>query len=416
MSLLMKALEKAAKDRSEARSEPAVAPAAVAPAAVAKSELSLEPIPTGAPAAPAPRPETAIRPAAAPLRTGSPLPAAAPAAAPARDPAQAQAGRVTQAQAVSRPAFGIAIAYLHAHPIVVFGALAGVAAIGFGIYVYLQISHPGLFRPAPKAPVQPLVQAPAAPVRTTVTPPAGLIPSAPLLKEAAGAAPAAAGAVRARPQPAARATTPDEAPRSTVSVSQSSPELVLNPLHAQAYAALQAGRAEEAQSLYGQLLGAEPKNVDALLGLAAIAAQQGNSDEAVRRYLQILELEPRHALAQSGLIALLGRADPLAAESKLRQLIAREPSAHLYFTLGNLYADQSQWSAAQQSYFQAHHLEPANPDYAYNLAVALEHVNQSKLALGFYRRAVQLAATRGRVNFNLPQAQQRVAKLAAQVE
>ena len=412
----MKALEKAAKDRSEARSEPAVAPAAVAPAALAKSELSLEPIPTGAPTAPAPRPEPAIRPAAAPPRTGSPLPAAAPAAAPARDPAQAQAGRVTQAQAVSRPAFGVAIAYLHAHPIVVFGALAGVAAIGFGIYVYLQISHPGLFRPAPKAPVQQLIQAPAAPVPATVRQPAGLIPSAPLLKEAAGAAPAAAGAVRAKPKPAARTATPDEAPRNTVSVSQASPEPVLNPVHAQAYAALNAGRSEEAQRLYGQLLSAEPKNVDALLGLAAIAAQQGNSDEAVRRYLQILELEPRHALAQSGLIALLGRADPLAAESKLRQLIAREPSAHLYFTLGNLYADQSQWSAAQQSYFQAHHLEPANPDYAYNLAVALEHVNQSKLALGFYRRAVQLAATRGRVNFNLPQAQQRVAKLAAQVE
>ena len=418
MSLLMKALEKAAKDRSEARSEPAVAPAAVAPATLAKSELFLEPIPLGAPAAPAPRPETAIRPAAAPPRAGSPLPAAAPAATPARDPAQAQASRVTQAQAVSRPASGVAFTYMHAHPIVVFGALAGVAAIGFGIYVYLQISHPGLFvsKPAPKGPVQPLVQAPAAPVPATVRQPAGLIPSAPLLKEAAGATPAAAGAVRAKPQPAVRAATSDERPRNTISVSRVSPEPVLNPLHAQAYAALHAGRAEEAQRLYGELLGAEPKNIDALLGLAAIAAQQGNSEEAVRRYVQILELEPRHALAQSGMIALLGRADPLAAESKLRQLIAREPSAHLYFTLGNLYADQSQWSAAQQAYFQAHHLEPANPDYAYNLAVALEHVNQSKLALGFYRRAVQLAATRGRVNFNLPQAQQRVAKLAAQVE
>lgn len=414
----MKALEKAAKDRSETRSEPAVAPAAVTPAVVAKSELSLEPIPTGAPATPAPRPETAIRPAAGPLRTGSPLPAAAPAAAPARDAAQAQAGRVTQAQAVSRPAFGVAVAYLHAHPIVAFGALAGVAAISFGIYVYLQISHPGLFvsRPASKAPVQPLVQAPVAPAPTSVAPPAGLIPSGRLLKEATGGAPAAAGPVRTRPQPAAPAGRLDEGPRNTISVSKVTSEPVLNPLHAQAYAALHAGQAEEAQRLYGQLLGAEPKNIDALLGLAAISAQQGNSEEAVRRYLQILELEPRHALAQSGLIALLGRADPLAAESKLRQLIAREPTAHLYFTLGNLYADQSQWSAAQQAYFQSHHLEPVNPDYAFNLAVALEHVNQPKLALGFYRRAVQLAATRGRVNFNLPQAQQRVAKLAAQVE
>jgi tetratricopeptide (TPR) repeat protein len=156
--------------------------------------------------------------------------------------------------------------------------------------------------------------------------------------------------------------------------------------------------------------------VQALLGLAALAARQGNTEDATRRYLQILEIEPRNALAQSGLIALLGRADPLAAESKLKQLIAREPSAHLHFTLGNLYADQSQWAAAQQAYFQAHHLDSANPDYAYNLAVALEHVSQPRLALGFYQRALQLAAARGRANFNLPQARERVDLLAQPVQ
>jgi tetratricopeptide (TPR) repeat protein len=164
------------------------------------------------------------------------------------------------------------------------------------------------------------------------------------------------------------------------------------------------------------MLSAEPRSTDALLGLAAVAVRQGNSAEATRLYLQILELEPRHALAQGGLIALLGRADPAAAETRLKQLIARDPSAYLYFTLGNLYADQSQWAQAQFAYFRAHHLEPANPDYAYNLAVGLEHVSQPKLALDFYRRAAQLAAAKGRANFNPAQVQQRIGKLAAQVE
>jgi tetratricopeptide (TPR) repeat protein len=116
------------------------------------------------------------------------------------------------------------------------------------------------------------------------------------------------------------------------------------------------------------------------------------------------------------LIALLGRADPLAAETRLKQLIARDPSPFQFFTLGNLYADQSLWAQAQQSYFQAYHLEQSNPDYAYNLAVALEHLSQSRLALGFYRRALQLASARGRANFNLPQAQERISSLASQVE
>jgi len=74
------------------------------------------------------------------------------------------------------------------------------------------------------------------------------------------------------------------------------------------------------------------------------------------------------------------------------------------------------WAQAQQAYFQAYHLEPANPDYAYNLAVGLEHLSQSTLALGFYRRALQLASARGQVNFSLTQAQDRIARLASRVE
>jgi len=393
MSLLMKALEKAAKDRIDARAEP-VAAAAAAPAP-ANKELSLEPMAPEAPAAPGA--EAAPRPVAA--------------AAPAREQAQAQAGTIMHAAAVSRPARGEAGAYVRAHPLPVLGTIAGLFAVGFGVYVYLQIAHPGLFTERPplapaKGPVAPLVQAPAAP--------AGPLPAGPLLKEAAAESAAAAAAQRQKPRPAAAPEEPVS--RNTVVVSPGSAEPVLNPLLPQAYAALQSGQLDQAQSLYSDVLGAEPKNIDALLGLAAVAVRQGGSEEATRRYLHLLELEPQNALAQSGLIALLGRADPVAAESRLKQLIAREPSAHLYFTLGNLYADQSQWAAAQHAYFQAHHLEPANPDYAYNLAVGLEHVSQPKLALGYYQRAMQLAAVRGRSNFNLAQAQERIGKLAAQVE
>jgi len=398
MSLLMKALEKAAKDRMDARAEP-VTVEATAPAPAAK-ELTLEPIAAEAPPV-APRAETAPRPLA---------PTAAP-----REQAQAQASAVLQASAASRPRRGGVGAYVRAHPLPVLGTIAGLFAVGFGVYVYLQIAHPGMFIERPplapaKGPVAPLVQAPVAP--------AGPLPAAPLLKEAAAeSAAAATAAPREKQRPTVAAAAPEEAgPRNTVVVSPGNAETVLHPMLPQAYAALQAGQLDQAKRLYGDVLGTEPKNADALLGLAAISVREGNSDEATRRYLQLLELEPRNALAQSGLIALLGRADPVAAESRLKQLIAREPSAHLYFTLGNLYADQSQWAAAQHAYFQAHHLEPSNPDYAYNLAVGLEHVSQPKLALGFYQRAMQLAAVKGRANFNLAQAQERIGKLVAQVE
>jgi tetratricopeptide (TPR) repeat protein len=135
----------------------------------------------------------------------------------------------------------------------------------------------------------------------------------------------------------------------------------------------------------------------------------------MRHFMAILDVEPRHALAQSGLVALMSRADPQAAETRLKQLLAREPSAPLYFNLGNLYAEQNQWPQAQQAYFQAHGLDPRNPDYAYNLAIGLEHLGQQKIALEYYRKALQLAGERGSGNFDPARIQARIAQLAARV-
>jgi tetratricopeptide (TPR) repeat protein len=183
-----------------------------------------------------------------------------------------------------------------------------------------------------------------------------------------------------------------------------------------AYQALESGNLDSSERLYNQVLKGEPGNVDALLGGAAVAAQKGDSDTAARNYMKVLQVDPGNTLAQAGLIGMVGRADPLAAETRVKQLIARDPSAYLYFTLGNVYVDQNRWPDAQQAYFQAHHLQPDNPDYAYNLAVGLEHVGQPKLALEFYRRATQLAGAKGRANFSTGAALERISKLERVVE
>jgi Flp pilus assembly protein TadD len=425
MSLLMKALEKAAKDRVEARTEPPAAePAVVEPAAAepaiaeeapsAKSELTLEPL-----AAPG------TEPAPAP----PPRPAAAPRAAAAPPPSREQARAATVLQATnSAPRGPGAVAYVRNHPVMVVAVVAVLIAICFGTYVYLQVFHPGLFyKQTPIAPASPLAQAPvpapapaAAPAANPAPVETGAVVAAPAPQDTAAEPPPPPPPSARKPPVVEAAPPPPPAPepalRTTIVVNRGSTAPAVSPLLTDAYAALQSNRLEDAKQGYEQLLRAEPRNVDALLGTAAVATLEGRNDEATRRYLQVLELDPRNALAQSALIGMLGRADPLAAESKLKQLIAREPSAFLYFTLGNLYADQSQWSLAQQAYFQAFHLEPGNPDYAYNLAVGLEHVSQAKLALGFYRRAIQLAGSPARARFNLAQAQERISRLASQVE
>ena len=190
----------------------------------------------------------------------------------------------------------------------------------------------------------------------------------------------------------------------------------VDPVLMMAYEALQQGNYEKAGMLYSQVLSRAPDNIDAMLGLAAIAWKQGRPNVASRYYGRVLEINPRDTHAQVGLIAILGNADPIAAESKLKQLIGREPSGFLYFTLGNLYAERGLWAQAQQAYFQAYQLHPDNSDYAFNLAVGLEHLGQTRPALDYYRKALDLSFRKGRANFDQGLAIERVGQLSARVE
>ncbi|MBX3665518.1 MAG: tetratricopeptide repeat protein [Burkholderiales bacterium] len=412
MSLLMKALEKAAKDRGEAQPQqpatesPAAGTAAAATAAKSpKLELTLEPLQADAPAA-------SEEPPAAP----PPPPRSAAQTRTERNQARA----ATVMQATARPAAAAAPASrFRISPVMALGLVGGLAALGFAIYVYLQITNPGLFirrPPASAQPPAPLAQ-PAAPAQAPIATGTIIAPASPAEQRAAAATPRVQPEAPPRqPAPVAAAPKPETPaqPANRIQISAGSAEPQVDNRLMQAYAALQSGRTGDARQLYGDAVRSDPRSINALLGLAAVALQEGNTDEAGRLYMGVLELEPRNAYAQTGLIGMMGRADPLASETRLKQLIARGPSAALHFTLGNLYGDQSRWPEAQQAYFQAHQLEPSNPDYTYNLAVSLEHIGQPKLAANFYRQAVDQAQARGRAGFNLAQAQDRVRQLAAQ--
>lgn len=225
---------------------------------------------------------------------------------------------------------------------------------------------------------------------------------------------AAAESAAALPAPAARrAATRAPAPAGT-----GEPALQLNssankretPLQ-QGYQAMQEGRFDEAQRHYAQALQGDPRNVDALLGLALIANRQGRSAQAESLYLRALEANPADPDAQAGLINLRGPGDPLQAESRLKTLLASQPeSAALHFALGNLLARQDRWAEAQQAYFRAWATAPDNADILYNLAVSLDHLRQNKLAAQHYRLALD-AATRHPATFERAAVERRLAEL-----
>jgi tetratricopeptide (TPR) repeat protein len=188
--------------------------------------------------------------------------------------------------------------------------------------------------------------------------------------------------------------------------------LQINPQVESGYNAFVTGDLAKARVDYEQALRDEPSNRDALLGLAAIDIRSGLYEAAEGRYLLLLRTDPRDANAQAGLIALRGgRMDPQVAESRVKTLIATDPQAHvLHFTLGNQFAQQARWTEAQQEFFKAYAAEPENPDFAYNLAVSLDHLRQPKLAREYYQRAVALAGTRG-ASFDPASVRARIAQL-----
>jgi tetratricopeptide (TPR) repeat protein len=179
-----------------------------------------------------------------------------------------------------------------------------------------------------------------------------------------------------------------------------------------AYQAFNNGDLTAAQQQYETALRQDGNSRDALLGLAAVSARQNQGDKAASYYQRLLELDPSDSTATAGLIGLR-QGDAGQSESRLKTALAANPeAAPVLFALGNLYAQQGRWPEAQQTYFRAFSAAPDNPDYAYNLAIGLDRLNQGKLALTYYQRALALAQDKA-VGFDRNALRQRMHELGA---
>ena len=446
MSLLLDALKKAEKAKEEAQrraSEGTPAPAAPAalkvesyeppasskhvmrrselPDISASIEILSDDIAPKVPAAEPPRPSAASQPAGIGQK----------AQAGARDGTEASLQR-----AAARKVFEAKFKESNPRmPFYVTMGVLGVFALATVGYFWYQLRPPAPLVSADPKPVAsaPATAAPApAPAASTAGGPiAGLPGSAASIPGLASGAPAnppisaatataTARAPEAAPvaDPAPRTVAPERRAARTVPAPEraaapavrAAPQI--HPKVESAYLAYMSGDVSAARADYQQALREDPSNRDAQLGLAAVDARSGRYEAAESAYVRLLQVDPRDAHAQAGLIALRsGRVDPLVAESRVKTLLAADPGSHvLYFTLGNQLAQQERWAEAQQQYFKAFAAEPENPDFAYNLAVSLDHMRQPKLAMEYYQRALALTSKRG-ASFDAASVQQRIAQL-----
>ncbi len=291
------------------------------------------------------------------------------------------------------------------------GALTVLSVCGVGGYFWWQLQPQPLAvasrapLPPPAAPAPTLAAASVAPLSAAVAVPQPAVPPA---KDKTEDSPAAGANAPAPVRRVIAGPAPSEAD-GLLRVSKA--PLGVNPALLRGFDAFNQGDLALAQLEYERAQKSDPRNTDALHGLAAIALRQGRPEQAEWLYRQIVEADPQDTVAMAALINSRGQLDPGAAESRLKSLSAVQPElAAPHFALGNLYARHGRWTEAQQAYFRAHSAEPDNPDILYNLAISLEHLRQNKLAAQYYSQAI--AAAQGRpAGFDKAQAAARLQTL-----
>jgi Flp pilus assembly protein TadD len=153
------------------------------------------------------------------------------------------------------------------------------------------------------------------------------------------------------------------------------------------------GETAKSAAIYNSVLRQNIFRREALMGLASISVHNRKFEKARQIYKRILFLNPKDKEVLSRLISLREMDDPMLRVSQLKNMIRIEPdNFNLHFILGTIYISKEQWSKAREAFIQAHTLERDHPDTVYNLAVSLDHLNQTEDALTYYLLAAKLAS------------------------
>jgi tetratricopeptide (TPR) repeat protein len=153
----------------------------------------------------------------------------------------------------------------------------------------------------------------------------------------------------------------------------------------------QAGRLQEAVSLYNKVLAEDSRHFEALhlLGMASI--QTGQPAAAVDLLERAIRVNPNvaatHSLLAAAFHPLGRRAEALASYDRA---VALQPDPEAFFNRGVVLAELGRPGEAVASYQRAISLKPRYPEACYNLGVALRACGRPEEALASFDRVIEL--------------------------
>jgi tetratricopeptide (TPR) repeat protein len=168
----------------------------------------------------------------------------------------------------------------------------------------------------------------------------------------------------------------------------------------------QAGRLDQAEPLYRQVLTIDPTDPDGLHLLGVIAYQTGRADLSIDMIARAIAIRATEASYHCNLgVALkqLGRIDDaVACYRRAIELRPDYPEAHS--SLGNALGEQGWPEEAIACYRRAIEFRPDYPEAHYNLGITLREQGDVDAAVACYRNSIDLRPDYQEAHYNLANA------------
>jgi predicted O-linked N-acetylglucosamine transferase (SPINDLY family) len=153
-----------------------------------------------------------------------------------------------------------------------------------------------------------------------------------------------------------------------------------------------AGRLEQAEAIYQQIVQLDPQHADALHMLGLVAAQVGNAQVAVNLIQRAIGIRSNDPAYHSNLALALQKCGQLEqAAASYRNAIALKPSASYHGALAEVLTLLQQWEPAAAGYRAVLASEPRNAQARYGLGYVLRQQGQFDEAVRSYQQALAIA-------------------------
>ncbi|MGA2325873.1 MAG: tetratricopeptide repeat protein [Bryobacteraceae bacterium] len=165
----------------------------------------------------------------------------------------------------------------------------------------------------------------------------------------------------------------------------------------------QAGRRQEAERIYREVLARDPSNADALHLLGLLAKEAGDRQGACNLIRKAVELEPRAALLHNNLGSVLESLERLdeAIQCYERALQLDPGYAEAELNMGNALLRKGQLPEALEHYERALGRSPNLAEAHNNLGVTLRALGRTRQAAECYREAIRLKPDYADAHVNL---------------